>query len=300
VPKKPSPAKSTTAKSTPAKPAKKPAELAKTGRSELVLRVVSSAVLAPLAIGLAYVGGWPFWAFWAIAAAAILWEWRKIVADPGPVLKGLGECMIAIAAASAVTGRTDVMALFVGLGIVVEVIMATTLHFRIWAAAGVLYAAALALSCVLLRNDVDFGFIAIVFLCAIVWATDIMAYFVGRFVGGPKLWMRVSPKKTWSGAAGGAIGAVAAAIAVARYANLANWVALGGLALVLSVVSQAGDLFESAFKRRFGVKDSSHIIPGHGGFMDRLDGFVAAAAVALMIGIARGGLGAPARGLLAW
>ena len=273
---------------------------AKTGRSELVLRVASSAVLAPLAIGVAYVGGWPFWAFWGAAACGILWEWRKIVADPGPVWKGLGECLIAIAAASAMMGRTDAMAVFIGLGIAVEAIVATTIHYRIWAAAGVLYAAALALSCVLLRRDADYGFVAIILLCAIVWATDILAYFVGRFVGGPKLWVRVSPKKTWSGAIGGAVGAVAATLVVARYANLANWVALGGLALVLSVVSQAGDLFESAFKRRFGVKDSSHIIPGHGGFMDRLDGFVAAAAVALMIGIARGGLGAPARGLLAW
>jgi phosphatidate cytidylyltransferase len=290
VPKKPSPAKA----------AKKPTEPIMTGRSELVLRVVSSAVLAPLAVGIAYVGGWPYLAFWAIAAAGILWEWRKIVADPGPVWKGLGECLIVVAAASAMLNRIDAMAVFIGLGVAVEAIIATTLRFRLWAAAGVLYAAALAQSSVLLRNDAEFGFIAIVFLFAIVWATDIMAYFVGRFVGGPKLWMRVSPKKTWSGAVGGAIGAVAAAIAVARYANLANWVALGGLALVLSVVSQAGDLFESAFKRRFGVKDSSHVIPGHGGFMDRLDGFVAAVAVALMIGIARGGLGAPARGLLAW
>jgi phosphatidate cytidylyltransferase len=278
-------------------PAKTPT---RTGRSELVLRIVSSAVLAPLAIGVAYVGGWPYWAFWAAAAAGILWEWRKIVADPGPVPKGLGECMIAIAAASAMTGRTDAMALFLGLGVAVEGIVATQMRFRIWAVAGVLYAAVLAIACVLLRNDSDHGFVALVFLFAIVWATDILAYFVGRFVGGPKLWVRVSPKKTWSGAAGGVVGAVVAALVIARYANLANWVALGVLALVLSVVSQAGDLFESAFKRRFGVKDSSHVIPGHGGFMDRLDGFVAAAAVALMIGIARGGLGAPARGLLVW
>jgi phosphatidate cytidylyltransferase len=294
VPKKQSPAKA--AKN----PAKKPVEPGKTGRSELVLRVASSAVLAPLAIGVAYVGGWPFWAFWAVAACGILWEWRKIVADPGPVWKGLGECLIAIAAASAMLNRTDAMALFIGFGVAVEGIIATTIRYRLWAAAGVLYAATLAVSPVLLRNDAELGFIAIVFLFAIVWATDIVAYFVGRFVGGPKLWLRVSPKKTWSGAVGGAVGAVAAAVAVARYAHLANWVALGGLALVLSAVSQAGDLFESAFKRRFGVKDSSHVIPGHGGFMDRLDGFVAAVAVALMIGIARGGLGAPARGLLAW
>jgi phosphatidate cytidylyltransferase len=269
-------------------------------RNELALRIASSAVLAPLAVGVAYLGGWPFWAFWTVGACGILWEWRRIIADPGPVPKGLGECLIAIAAASALLGRADGTALFIALGMAVEGIVASANRFRLWIAAGVLYAGALAIACVLLRNDPAYGFIAIILLFAVVWATDILAYVVGRVVGGPKLWTRVSPKKTWSGAVGGAIAAVVAALAVAHYARLANGVAVGGLALILSVVSQAGDLFESAFKRRFGVKDSSHVIPGHGGFMDRLDGFLAAAVVAAMIGVARGGFQAPARGLLVW
>jgi len=133
-----------------------------------------------------------------------------------------------------------------------------------------------------------------------VWATDILAYFVGRFVGGPKLWKQVSPNKTWSGAIGGACAAIAAGLVVAHYAHLPNSLAAAGLALILSAASQAGDLFESAFKRRFGVKDAGHVIPGHGGIMDRLDGFLVAAAVAALIGIVRGGLDAPARGLLVW
>ena len=268
--------------------------------SELTLRVVSSAVLAPLAVALAYLGGWPFAVFWAIAACGIFWEWRAILHDPGPTPKGLGECAIAVAGASAMVGRVGAAAVFLGLGMVVEAVVATTATLRVWAAAGVLYAGSLLIGCVLLRSDAQYGFVAILFLFAIVWTTDILAYFVGRIFGGPKLWQRVSPKKTWSGAAGGACGAVIASIAVAHYAHLANPLAAAALALVLSVASQGGDLFESAFKRRFGVKDAGHVIPGHGGIMDRLDGFLAAAVVAAVIGVARGGLEAPARGLLVW
>jgi len=268
--------------------------------SELTLRVVSSAVLAPLAVGLAYVGGWPFLAFWAIAACGIFWEWRAILRDPGPTPKGLGECAIAVAGASATAGRFGAAAVFLALGIAAEAVVATTTRFRLWAAGGVLYAGSLILACVLLRHDAQYGFVAIVLLFAVVWTTDVLGYFVGRFVGGPKLWVRVSPKKTWSGAVGGLAGAIIAALALAHYANLANSLAVAALALILSIASQAGDLFESAFKRRFGVKDAGHVIPGHGGIMDRLDGFLAAAVVAALIGLAHGGLEAPARGLLVW
>jgi phosphatidate cytidylyltransferase len=141
-----------------------------------------------------------------------------------------------------------------------------------WLTAGAVYAGAAAFCPILLRADADYGLVAIFFLFAVVWVTDIAAYFVGRLFGGPKLWPAVSPKKTWSGV----------------------------LAALLSVASQAGDLFESHLKRRFGVKDASHIIPGHGGVMDRLDGFIFAAALATLIGLARGGWSGPGRGLLEW
>jgi phosphatidate cytidylyltransferase len=138
------------------------------------------------------------------------------------------------------------------------------------------------------------------FLFAVVWATDILAYFTGRAFGGPLLWARVSPKKTWSGALGGLIGAGAAGIAVAYGSGIGNLAAIATLALLLSVLSQAGDLFESAVKRRFAAKDASGLIPGHGGVMDRLDGFMVAALAAAVIGIVRQGFDAPAHGLLLW
>ncbi len=165
-------------------------------------------------------------------------------------------------------------------------------------ATGLAYAALPAIALSLLRGSDLAGLMAILFLFAVVWATDIFAYFVGRAVGGAKLAPRISPGKTWSGALGGAAAAVLAG------ALFSPWLAAGALslglaALVLSAISQVGDLFESAVKRRAGVKDSSHLIPGHGGVMDRVDGLVAAAVALYLIGAVGGTLQHPAQALFA-
>jgi len=134
----------------------------------------------------------------------------------------------------------------------------------------------------------------------VVWGTDIVAYFTGRAIGGPKLAPAISPNKTWSGAIGGLVGAVAAGAAIVMPSNVKTFLIIAAIAVALSIVSQAGDLFESRMKRLFNVKDSSALIPGHGGVMDRLDGFVAAALLALAIGAARAGWNSPAQGLIGW
>jgi phosphatidate cytidylyltransferase len=152
----------------------------------------------------------------------------------------------------------------------------------------------------LLRLDPGWGLTALLFLFATVWITDIFAFLCGRAIGGPLLWPRVSPKKTWSGAIGGLAGGVAAGVLVAYASGIGKLGMAGVVALLLSVLAQAGDLFESAVKRRFGAKDASRFIPGHGGLMDRLDGFLFAAFAALIIGILRQGTAAPARGFLLW
>jgi phosphatidate cytidylyltransferase len=171
---------------------------------------------------------------------------------------------------------------------------------RGWCIAGLLYSAVLLIAPVTLRQDAGFGFAAVIFLFVVVWLTDITAYFVGRALGGPKLMPRVSPKKTWSGAIGGTVASVIGGVILARQFGISNLAAIGTVALVLSVVSQAGDLLESAIKRRFSAKDASNLIPGHGGLMDRLDGFLIAVVVATLIGLVRGGFAAPARGLMVW
>jgi phosphatidate cytidylyltransferase len=268
--------------------------------SELALRVCSALVLVPLAIGTAYVGGWPFAAFWAIAAIGVLWEWMSLVAgaDRRSVLL-TGGASVAIALALVVTRHQQAAMIVLAMGTLGAAALAPA-ERRIWVAAGVPYAGALGVAPVVLRSDDEYGFLAMIVLFAVVWTTDIVAYFVGRAVGGPKLMPRVSPKKTWSGALGGTIAAVVAAVIVAKTAATTGLFAIAMLAVVLSVFAQGGDLLESFLKRRFGAKDSGHLIPGHGGLMDRLDGFVTASLVAVLIGVARGGFEAPGRGVLVW
>jgi phosphatidate cytidylyltransferase len=268
--------------------------------NELVLRVLSALVLVPFAIATAYVGGWPSQVFWGAAALVVLWEWTSLVtgADRRSVLLA-GAVSVVLAVTLVASGYRLAAVIVLAMGMLATAALARA-EGRIWVAAGVPYAGSLGVAPIVLRSDGEAGFLAMIFLFAIVWATDIVAYFVGRAIGGPKLMPQVSPKKTWSGALGGTVAAVLAALAMAKAAALTGWFAIAMLAIILSVVAQGGDLFESFLKRRFGAKDSSHLIPGHGGLMDRLDGFVTASVVAALIGLARGGFDAPGHGLLVW
>jgi phosphatidate cytidylyltransferase len=275
------------------------------GSRNLALRVLSALILAPLAIAAAYVGGWPFALFWILAALAVLWEWIKLVAGPGHNLM-FSTCAVALAVASVGEMRHHPVAamLIVGLGMLASFIFAPEAR-RMWIAAGVAYAGAMLLVPLYLRSDAPYGFQALILLFAIVWTSDVLGYFAGRAIGGPKLCPATSPKKTWSGAIVGAIGAMLAAVVMVHVFAAFQFgtykpVAWGLIGLLLSVVAQCGDLLESWIKRRFGAKDASQLIPGHGGVMDRLDGFWAAAVVACVIGIAHRGMLHPAAGLLLW
>ncbi|MGZ5841984.1 MAG: phosphatidate cytidylyltransferase [Xanthobacteraceae bacterium] len=276
--------------------------------SNLTLRVASAVVLAPVTLAITYVGGWIFYALCAIAAGGILWEWVSLAshrADPRVLAPGwlalLGATVLIGLGLSAGGMGALAIGVIVAGSIVAALPRATDEPSApAWATGGVFYAGALLIAPAMLRSDPQWGLIALLFLFANVWATDIFAYFCGRAIGGPLLWPRVSPKKTWSGAVGGLAGGVAASVAVAYASGVGKLGIVGVMACVLSVLAQAGDLFESSVKRRFGAKDASHLIPGHGGLMDRLDGFIVAALAALLIGIIHQGIAAPARGLLLW
>jgi phosphatidate cytidylyltransferase len=268
------------------------------GSRNLVMRVIAALILAPLAIAIAYAGGWLWVLLVTLAVIGLYVEWLTIIglAREMPVVVS-GIAALAAAGLCLAIGRID--AAFVVLAIGLAAVALLTRELRIWTAAGFFYAAAAEMASVLVRLDSVKGFVALIFILLIVWVTDIAGYFAGRGIGGPKLWPRVSPKKTWAGAVGGFAASLAVACGFAAF-DLGKTGALLLLGAVLSVVSQFGDLFESAVKRRFGVKDSSHIIPGHGGLLDRLDGFVAAIIVAAIFGFLRGGADGVGRGLMVW
>jgi phosphatidate cytidylyltransferase len=233
-------------------------------------------------------------------------EWSGEIVQAPRSAQIAGAGVLAAAGALAAAGFPGVALLVIAAG--AGALVALRKRDKLWCAAGLLYAGVVLAGPMLLRRDLDprFGTLALLYLFAVVWATDILGFFGGRLIGGPKLAPGISPKKTWSGALAGALGGVGAGAAVAAMGSRLlelpeiNLLAAIGLALLLSVVAQAGDLVESAIKRRFGVKDSSRIIPGHGGLMDRLDGFLAAAGAAALLGVARGGLDGAGGGLLAW
>ncbi|MBA4788585.1 MAG: phosphatidate cytidylyltransferase [Rhizobiales bacterium] len=264
---------------------------------DLARRTVSALIMIPVVLGVTVWGGVPFVLLWLVAAAAVLYEWSHVarLARPFAYLAvGLIAICAALAALAWGQGAWAVLILLVAaLG------GALLCGTRRASAMGILVAAAACVPAVVLRGDDRIGLVAILFLYAIVWGTDIGAYFVGRTLGGPKLWPRLSPNKTWSGALGGALIGTFAGCALLWAFGLRVGPAPVVLGLVLSVAGQAGDLAESAFKRAFGVKDAGRLIPGHGGVLDRLDGFTAAVLVAVAVGLLRG-LDAPAAGLLLW
>jgi phosphatidate cytidylyltransferase len=277
-------------------------------RRNLSRRVASAAVLVPAGIVAAYVGGWLFLLLCLVAAGAILWEWTSLVLrdpDPRVLVPGLGALVWAAFLAGESQPGGAAATIVIGAMLAGGVLAALPRRFPasnhpFWVAGGVLYAGAGMLGPAVLRNDAEWGFAAIMFLFATVWVTDIFAYFAGRAVGGPLLCPPISPNKTWAGAIGGLAGGVAAGILVAYASGVGRPAVVGILALLLSVLAQGGDLLESAVKRRFGAKDASNLIPGHGGVMDRLDGFLIAALTAALIGALHQGAAAPARGLLVW
>jgi phosphatidate cytidylyltransferase len=272
-------------------------------RSELLLRVNSAIVLIAVTLTLTYVSAGAFTVLILIFASLMAWEWGRVIRkrefDSLLLLQTVSIC----AAAYLTTIRYQATAI----GLIMAVtFLAYWLHrWRSyasspwWSAAGVYYTGFPAIAMIGIRQDPLYGFEAIIYLFIVVWSTDTGAFFAGRFIGGPKLAPSISPKKTWAGLAGGTVVAGVAGILFAVWFGQTSLYAILFLSLGLALISQLGDLGESAIKRYFGVKDFSSFIPGHGGVLDRLDGLVFAAIGAGLVAIAADPL-YPGRGLIVW
>jgi phosphatidate cytidylyltransferase len=250
-----------------------PAERSSGRWGDLGIRVLSAAVLTPIALACVWLGGIAFAVIVGVGVAGLAIEWLLLFrwsadsAFASRAMRWRGS-----------DGGPS----------------ASRSHPGLFSA-GLLYVAIAAASLLWLRADPISGRADVLFLLLIVWAGDIGAYLAGRWIGGPRLAPRISPGKTWSGAIGGLLVAVATGLLAARFlaAPTAPWQpAL--IAVILGIVAQAGDLLESLVKRMLAVKDSGNLIPGHGGLFDRLDGVLAAAPVAAMLALALG------RGVVLW
>lgn len=268
----------------------------------LQLRVASALVLAAVVLALTYLGGAAFRVLVAAVIVAVFAEWT-VMARPRAdrTTRWLAAPLFALVVVVLLFGGGPALAFGVlAAAVVVSLVYALVRRRDYWMVTALAYAGVPGLALVYLRGADAPGLVAVLLLFAVVWATDTLAYFSGRGLGGPKLAPRVSPSKTWSGAVGGALGGMAAGLAVALIAGSGVGLpAIAVLALGLSVVAQFGDLFESAVKRRHGVKDSSHLIPGHGGMMDRVDGLLASAVALYVVGALLSGPQTPAHGFFA-
>jgi phosphatidate cytidylyltransferase len=269
---------------------------------DLGLRVASAVVLIPIILWVNWLGSVWYAVLVGLMAGFMAFEWVKLIHAGRPI-----QLAVYLAAAGASTAlpwlagpAIAFMAILVlWAGSVVQTQIAGKPH-SFWSIAGVPYIGLSALALMILRGDPQFGLIAVYWLLFVVWGADTLAYFAGRLIGGPKLLPSISPKKTWAGLIGAIVGGILCSALFATVAGLDTLLWFCGIGAILAIVEQGGDFFESALKRSVGVKDSSGLIPGHGGMLDRVDGLVAAAALAALIGCVRAGISAAGKGILLW
>lgn len=265
--------------------------------NEMIKRVVSAVVLGSIGIAVTLAGQWPLAVLVALISVILAWEWGRLVRrthfDDRFVLHAAALVLaVAFVATGWIAAAWSALAAGTALVAVRRFGNASLLS-----AIGVPYVGAAALAIVWLRGSSDLGLAAVVLVFACVWAHDTLAMLVGRAVGGPRLWPSVSPKKTWSGAVAGWVASAGTAMLGLIFLPNASLVWLAALGFAIGIAALLGDLAESSLKRHGGVKNTSGLIPGHGGFLDRLDGAVASFVLA---GILAACLDweTPARGLL--
>jgi phosphatidate cytidylyltransferase len=254
------------------------ARAARPSAGGLKLRLASAAVLLPVALAAAWMGGWLFAALVALAAAGMGWEWARLSGARASLAKiaVIATALVAVGAAFGGALLAAMLVCLLGAAVVWATARATAAPSPLWTAAGTLWLSLPCVAMLWIRSDAE-GRWLVLWLFVVVWASDAGAYAAGRALGGPRLAPLLSPNKTWAGAIGGLVCAAFLGVVAALLTGMPAAVAMA-LSLVLSVAAQAGDLAESLAKRRFGAKDSSGLIPGHGGLLDRLDSLLTATA----------------------
>ena len=278
-------------------------------KSNLLTRVISALVMMPVVIATTYLGYPCFNLLVCLCAALMAWEYSRMIFGGHLGYEG-GGLIIGLVGAVLVASTQNYSLAFFLLGVIVVIflgvdalrrlsIKAITHSLKIekvvysasglWMAAGGLYMGGACIVLIWIRNDLDKGLFTIIWILALVWASDSGAYAVGRLIGGPKLAPKISPNKTWSGLAGCVVsaGIVGAVVAQSTYPDAMYW--LIAISALIGLVAQMGDLLQSAIKRHFRVKDTSNLIPGHGGILDRVDALLAAIFAAALISLIKKG-----------
>ncbi|WP_062233270.1 phosphatidate cytidylyltransferase [Aureimonas sp. N4] len=264
--------------------------------TDLRSRLISAIVLGITVLLLTFMGGVAFRLLCCAASVIVFDEWSRMTRA-----KRAGDIYIFARRSLYVS----LALFFFGLhGWSLTVLLGSTAFIGIvdqgerkanWVMGGLVYGGAAGMAPGILRDSGPEGLAALGLVICVVWATDIFAYFTGRTFGGPKLMPMVSPKKTMSGALGGLLAGTVFGLGFEYWLTDDISLKVAVLCAVLSIVGQAGDLYESWIKRRFGVKDSGRLIPGHGGLMDRIDALIISTGVLLLVGILGSGLAHPAR-----
>lgn len=249
-------------------------------------RFITAILTLPVVLFILWLGGLPFSAFIAIVCVIMGIEWINILSKGDKFPKILLSGFLVIAALASHDGFGSGLGFYI-FGILFSIGLSLLLSVKLsLLSGGFAYIGAATMSIILLRS-IDNGLWLVFFVFWVVWATDVMAYVFGKTIGGPKLAPVISPNKTWAGLLGGVIGAAIIGAAISFFlpnTTLLSLVVFGG---ILAVISQIGDLFESSLKRKYDVKDSGGILPGHGGMLDRLDGMLAVVIAVFLILIAR-------------
>ena len=263
--------------------------------SPLATRVISAAVMLPVVLLSLYFGGWSFTLLLAVLAVLMAGEWDRLTGGSGFGLSGLAMAMgLLVVLALSYYGRGDwALIALLPAALLLAVLSRFTGRGALWPVVGLFWLGLPCLAVLWLRMG-DQGTLAVSCLFVAVWTCDTGAYFAGRGIGGPKLAPRISPKKTWSGLLGGMLAAAGALVLLTVFLDAGSVLLFALMGALLALISQCGDLAESSVKRRFDVKDSGVLIPGHGGILDRVDGILFAAPMLAVLTLL------PDIGLLPW